>query len=200
MNESIFIEGKEFKSYKYNRKYYISKDGQVYSDFSKRIIKNLIEYTKGKHYHIVDMYIDGKQRHKKVHRLVYETWGRELLPHEQVNHRDDDSLNNHIDNLYVGTQKENIQDCLKNGNRVGSIKKLILRDKDTNEILTFVPAREFVSFLGLTDKNGGLVKVLKRDWIKEKYEVIEFSYLKDLQEYNELKGVTTNGDECSHVG
>ena len=34
-----------------------------------------------------------------------------------------------LENLYCGTQKENIQDCFVNNHRVGRINKLIVYDK-----------------------------------------------------------------------
>jgi hypothetical protein len=49
----------------------------------------------------------GPQRDKYVHQLVAEAkLGRALLPHEEVDHDDGDTLNNHWENLVVRSKVE----------------------------------------------------------------------------------------------
>ncbi len=52
--------------------------------------------------------------------------------------------NNHYLNLYAGTQKENIQDCIKNNHRVGNSHILILFDKEKIKLLNFTLQRIFI--------------------------------------------------------
>ena len=191
----IIFNGKEFKQYKRNPNYYASKDGEIFSSFAKRIIKNNLR-GKNKKYYSVDIWIKGKQRHIPVHRIVYESWVKELKSTEQVNHKDDNSLNNNLDNLYVETQKENIQDCCKNGHRIGNIFYLTVYDKQTEQILTFAPAKDFIQYSGHSNKSGSLNKFFSKKWFKQRYEIIEFKRIKNIKE---LKDVTTIPDECKEV-
>lgn len=193
--ESIIFSGKEFKQYRYNPIYFVSSDGQVFSSFSKRIIKNNLR-GKNKQYYCVDVYINGSQKHIPIHKMVYDTWVRKIEDGEQVNHKDDNSLNNNLDNLYVGTQKENIQDCLKNKHRVGHMFYLTVYDKQANKVITFAPAKNFIEYCGHSNKSGSLNKFFSKNWFKARYEILEFKQIKNI---DELKGVTTIPDECKEV-
>lgn len=193
--ESIIFNGKEFKQYRYNPNYFVSCDGEVFSNFSKKIIKNGVR-GKEKQYYSVDITIDHSQKHIPVHKIVYDTWVRKLEPNEQVNHRDDNSFNNNASNLYVGTQKENIQDCINNNHRVGNVFYLTVFDKEIGKVLTFVPAGNFIEYSGHSNKSGSLNKFFSKQWFKQRYEIIEYKRVKNL---DELKGVTTMADECKPV-
>ena len=102
--ESIIINKKIFKPY--DKMYYISEDGEVYSLYSKKILEQAIDK---------DGYprVDIHSKHIKIHKLVYLTWIGEIPQGLQINHKDDNKMNNHYSNLYVGTQKQNISDCKK---------------------------------------------------------------------------------------
>lgn len=50
-----------------------------------------------------------------LHHLVAEAFIGDRPEGLSVLHRDDNPLNNHIDNLYYGNQGENIEDAIKNG-------------------------------------------------------------------------------------
>lgn len=175
MNE-IIVNNKTFKQFR-DTKYYISEDGEVYSIFSNIILKPYI--TRDGHKR-VDIYHNGKCKHEFVHRLVYETWIGQIPNDMQINHIDDDKDNNHVSNLYCGTQKENIRDCMNNGHKSGNYKLLIIEDKNTGDILEFLPAIEFFDYAGHHQANGGISKCFTRDWFINNYDVIYYG-----------KGVTT---------
>lgn len=198
--KSIFINGKEFKQIKVNDNYYISAYGDAFSQHSKTVIKHSMRPVGNKLYPYVNIKVNGKAKKMAIHKLVFETWVRALKEGEQVNHKDDNSLNNHYSNLYAGTQKENIQDCFNNSHRVGNVFYLTLLDKEINQIISFCPASEFIEYSGHSNKSKSLNKFFSKNWFKKRYEIIEFRRLKNIDEYNELKGVTTIGDECSQVG
>lgn len=179
MNQSVFIDGIEYK--KYNDAYFVSRDGQAYSMFSHKKLKHLIDCDG---YHYVD--IHGK--HKKVHQLVYHCWSTEPSLGKQINHIDDNKNNNHIDNLYAGTQKQNILDCFKNNHRVGNKWILIVKELQSGKRFGFYPAKEFLKYSGHVQTNGSLKRVFSRQWFKNTYEIVVFK-----------KGVTTNPDECKDV-
>ena len=190
----IYINNKEFR--KYNDTYYISSNGEVYSLYSKKIIKPLKNKARGKEYLYVDIYENGKQKHKKIHRLVYQTWIGALKEFEQVNHKDDNSLNNDYKNLYKGSQKENIKDCKENNRRVGCVYQLILFDKEKNKTISFCPANKFIEYSGHSSSNGSIKKFFDKKWFNNRYEIIKFKKIKNLNEY---ESVTTMGDECNPV-
>lgn len=192
----IIINNETFKQIRFNENYYISIDGKVYSKHSQSIIKPSITNIGGKRYKRVDIYFNGKQRHFVIHRLVYDTWVEPIDRTCQINHKDDDSLNNHVSNLYKGTQKENIRDCIQNGHGVGSIFYITLFDKKVNKIITFVPASKFIEYSGHPAKNKGIGRMFTRNWFKKRYKILDKGRIKNRFH---LKSVTTKADECKPV-
>lgn len=114
-----FIEG-------YEGLYLVSDDGEVYS--CERIVENgrftgkrkgrkLKQGKRGNksnngaksdQYRFVTLFKDGKGRSYSVHRLVAEAFipNPDNLP--EVNHKDEDPANNHVDNLEWCTRQYNI--------------------------------------------------------------------------------------------
>lgn len=194
--ESIFINNEEFKQISINSKYYISKTGKVYSGISRKIIKGHIIDNNGKQYRRVNIRTNQGVKHFTIHRLVFETWVRPLQYNEQVNHRDDNSLNNNIENLYVGTQKDNIQDCIKNKHRIGNVYYFTIYDKKVDKTITFCPSSEFIEYCQHPCSNKSIKRYFKRHWFKERYEIIDYRRVPNL---DSLKSVTTKADECKPV-
>ena len=191
------INNKEFKVYDKNPKYFISKDGDVYSSYSKKILKKLIrKVSHNKQYYYVDIWVDGKQRHMNIHRLVWYVWVESISMEEQINHINDNSFDNRLENLYKGTQKENIADCFRNENRVGAIKYLKVFDKKANKEISFVPANKFIEYCGHSSKSGSVKKFFNKLWFKKQYTILEYRNIIDL---NDLKSGTTMADECKPV-
>ncbi len=170
---------------RYDDSYYISAYGDVYSCYKHEI---MIPYITRDGYYRVD--IHGK--HMKVHKLVYLTWIGPIPTNMQINHIDDNKKNNHYLNLYAGTQKENIQDCIKNNHRVGNSHILILFDKEKNKTIKFYPAKNFYNYCKHNSANGSLDRTFKTDWFTKRYRIIKFESIN--------KGVTTTSDEFNLVG
>lgn len=148
MNQTISIDGKTFKQFR-DTQYYCDDLGNIYSNFSKRILKPMLRGPKNKKYHYVDINFGEGQKHCMVHRIVYETWKGEIPKDLYVLHKDDNSLNNAVENLYLGTQKENIADCKNNNHRVGHTWILTLYDKKKNKKLPFVLLAILFNILGI---------------------------------------------------
>lgn len=180
MNE-IVIDEVVYKQY--DDMYFVSASGDVYSRYSRKKLKHCIDIDG---YHRVDLH----SRHKKVHKLVYQVWGGDLPDGTQVNHKDDNKDNNHISNLYAGTQQENIRDCEINGHRVENMWYLTVADKQTGKIMTFSPASDFIAYSGHPCGNGSVKRMFTRNWFKKRYEIIDYR----------KKSVTTTADECRQVG
>lgn len=192
----IIIGKKVFREISLNNNYYIDCDGNVYSKFAKRVIKHLYRKIGDKLYAHVDIYIDGKQKHIPIHKLVYVTWVGEIPSNLQINHKDDNSLNNNYLNLYVGTQKDNIKDCINNNHRVGNVFYLTLHDKKLDKVVTFCPASDFIDYCGHPCNNGCIKRFFKRNWFKKRYEILEYKHTGNLSHF---KSVTAMADECKPV-
>lgn len=187
IKDSLIIDGKLLK--KYDDMYYVSEYGDIYSTYCKKFLKHAITIYG---YHRVD--IHGKHMH--IHKLVYLTWIGEIPEGKQINHKDDDKDNNHFSNLYAGSQKENIRDCIDNNHWCGYTYYLTVFDKKVNKVLTFCPAKNFIEYSGHSNKSGNLNKFFKKNWFKKRYDIIEFKRVKNKEE---LKSVTTMDDECNPV-
>lgn len=177
----VIINHKLFKMYDLN--YYVSQDGDVYSTFSNKLLK--WNYDKDG-YPRVD--IHGK--HMKIHKLVYLTWVCRNIKNKQINHLDDNKNNPSLNNLYLGTQKENMVDRTINGHCVGNTKYMTIFDKEIGQVITFSPISDFIEYSGHPAKNGSVKRMFNKNWFKKRYIIIE---------YNNTGSVTTTGDECSPV-
>lgn len=109
--------------------YYISKRSRLYRYYHKRKVWMLLKGTlnRGRIYHILR---DGN-KHKRIQasRLIALAWvpNPESKPH--VCHKDNNPCNNVYTNLYYGTQKENIQQCIRD-NRFRPQGKVPISRKD----------------------------------------------------------------------
>lgn len=194
--KEIIIQGKIFKQFK-DTKYYCDENGNIFSDFSQKILKPLVrKYPNKKNYYYVDINLGEGQKHVNIHRIVYETWIGSVPSSAQINHKDDNSLNNHYSNLYCGDQKENIKDCFENEHRVGNAWVLTVYDKEVGQTITFCPANGFIGYSGHPCKNGCLNRMFSRNWFKKRYKIISYYLCKSLEE---KQSVTTNPDECKDV-
>ena len=82
--------------------YYITKDGKVWSEKTKKFLK-----LNGDRYYFVDLYKNGIKYHKKIHRLVAEAFIPNPNNLPQINHIDENIHNNCVTNLEWCTQKKN---------------------------------------------------------------------------------------------
>ena len=98
--------------------YFIYSDGRVWSERSKRFLAPHI--TKG--YYRVVLYVDGKPTNYSVHRLVAEAFipNPDGLP--QINHKDENKLNNDVSNLEWCDNKYNSSYGAR-GSRISETKR-----------------------------------------------------------------------------
>lgn len=195
MDNLIIIDNVIYKQYK-DTKYYCSKDGKIYSDFSQKKLKPLRRGSGEKKYLYIDINFGEGQKHCPIHRIVFETWVRPLRPGEVVRHLDDNSLNNNLDNLSAGGQKDNIQDCISNEHRVGNTWILTVYDKEIQKTITFCPAKDFIKYSNHSCKSGNISRMMRTNWFKKRYNVISFFQCENLII---KEGVETIPDECKEV-
>lgn len=187
MNDIIIINQEQLKKCPINDSYYIGKEGQVYSLKAKRYLSWSFDKDG---YPRIDLRVEGKQKHFKVHRLVWITWNGNVPTNLQENHKNDDKLDPSLNNLYMGTQKENIKDCIKNNTRVGHTWSLCVFDKEVGKTVIFCPAGKFIEYSGHSCASGSIVKMMGKNWFKKRYNIIY---------YKQVQNVTTMADECKPV-
>ena len=125
----IDIEAKEWPV---DKRYLVSRDGQVISTVC-------VEPKLLSQWYTVDGYLRTKvnNRNKSIHRLVAETY----LPNDnnalQVNHKDGNKENNHVDNLEWVTQSENLHHAMMSGLHIAPPTPIIGTHKETGETIYF---------------------------------------------------------------
>lgn len=98
--------------------YFISELGVVYGPGSMghRGYRELSTYTTDKYGHrVVDLYVNGKRRHRYVAVLVAEAFIPNPNNYPEVCHKDGNPNNNHVTNLKWGTHLENMEDAKRHG-------------------------------------------------------------------------------------
>ena len=108
--------------------YYVDSSGDVYSRWINKARHGLVlgeKYRKlkprvSKKGHLSVQLGRGNQI--LVHRLIYSTIVGEIPKGMVVRHLNDIPSDNRIENLAIGTQKDNALDCIRNGNHRPNIK------------------------------------------------------------------------------
>jgi hypothetical protein len=98
-----------------NGEYHISDHGRVksYKSGKELVLK---PGSSGNGYPAVFIHVfDKKPKFEKIHKLVALAFIPNLENKPQVNHKDGNKLNNHIDNLEWSTRKENVNHAWKTG-------------------------------------------------------------------------------------
>jgi hypothetical protein len=103
----------------YEGRYEVSNTGRVRSfHFNKPIILSSIVFYG---YVIVSLCILNKKRNRRIHRLVAQAFIPNPLNKPQVNHKDKNKQNNHVDNLEWATNQENVRHSIAMMNGRGTI-------------------------------------------------------------------------------
>ncbi len=76
--------------------YYVSSDGRVYSLFTNKVLKPAIDRYG---YYKVTLTVNNKLKYITVHRLVASAFIPNPNNLPQVNHKDENKLNNNVENL-----------------------------------------------------------------------------------------------------
>ena len=100
--------------------YMISSCGRVMNIRTFRVLKPQMNYTTG--YLFVVLYSNGEMSNKRIHRLVAEAFILNLTDLPCVDHKDRNSLNNHISNLRWCSKRQNDQNRSKQKNTTSVYK------------------------------------------------------------------------------
>lgn len=116
-----------YKPFPRNKNYLIFDDGAVYSLYSKKFLNQYLD--REKQYFMVTLCIDKKPTKMRVHRLVAETFipNPDNLP--QVNHKNENTFINSVDNLEWCTASYNVN----YGTRIERQKETLKRTLEKKE-------------------------------------------------------------------
>jgi hypothetical protein len=153
--------------------YQISSRGRVksYKSGDELILKPKLQGL-GLKYEFVSLYIDGKIHQVTIHRLVAKAFIANPENKPQVNHKDGNKLNNHIDNLEWVTASENIRHAYENNlfesNRLAASKPVI-------DIVTGTKYKSLIN--ACQDVGESYIRHKKRNQNKSKLQ--RFFYIND---------------------
>lgn len=102
--------------------YFVDSLGHVYSQWVNRGMHGTVKgsmlhklkTSKSKHGHQTIRF-GRKGNTELVHRLIYTVFNGQIPKGLYICHKDGNPSNNSLDNLYAGTQKENMKDAVKHG-------------------------------------------------------------------------------------
>jgi len=111
----------------YRRGYRVESDGQIRSP-SGSIIRGYEDHTHSKPYVLIAIRCHGRMYKFRAHRLAaYQKFSNTIFESGTiVRHYNDDSLDNSLDNIVIGTRKDNHNDAVRNGTK----KQRKLSDKE----------------------------------------------------------------------
>jgi transposase len=106
--ERVVINGKDTE-------YFVSRTGEVVSDYKNQDKKVLKVFITKHGYHYVKLWINDKTKAEFIHRLVARAYIENPEHKPEVNHTDGDKANNCVENLEWVTSQENKQHAITNG-------------------------------------------------------------------------------------
>lgn len=198
MTNSIILGSEEFRQI-YDSDYYVSRDGLVVNNKTHYIIKPSITPLGYVVFHIS---IKGKRIQKYAQRLVWETYIGKVPNGYDIDHIDNNKLNNKLDNLRCITHKENCykRDHIDNDGAPMSgrfddkhprSKKVLIRDYETGKLIGEYKSTMDVE-RNLRIPHSQIIKLCNKKYATSKYYskllmkyiTAEYAITKSLSELN----------------
>lgn len=119
----------------YENLYKISDKGRVYSNRTKKILRDSLNKATG--YRTIDLYHDKEHKTIAIHRLVALAFIPNPNNYPYVNHKDENKTNNHVDNLEwctakynsnYGTAKQRLSESQRNNDTAKKVPIVVYKD------------------------------------------------------------------------
>jgi hypothetical protein len=141
ISRDIFIMEEVWKEViGYEGLYQVSNLGKVKS-IKKNILLKPVFDKRG--YNMVSLYINGKGKTNKIHRIIAIAFIPNPENKPQVNHKDCNKNNNSVENLEWNTNRENIQHAYNNGLKQSSIDRI--KKLKAKSVINIITGEEFES-------------------------------------------------------
>ena len=153
--------------------YFVSDEGHVFSKWVNKgmhglVKENELKELKGSRTKTGHLYITFGRKNggEYIHRIVYESFEGPIKDGYLIRHLNDDPSDNRLVNLAQGTQKENMEDALKNNKlKVGSENpSRKLNEKEVLEIMDLakvMPHKEIASLYNVGRRT--IDKIIKKE-------------------------------------
>ena len=151
-------------------------NGTGYYMLKEKILK---PYTNNKGYLVVDLRINNKTKKCLVHRIVAETFIPNPNNYPIINHKDNNPLNNNIENLEWCTYSYNLEYCYNQNRRIETEARIKAQK---------LPSTWLYKKIGQYDLNG--------DFIKSFESLTEAAKSIYNKEHRNLNSIKTNISSC----
>lgn len=141
--------------------YKICVDGTIFSDVGFHYMK-VKTYINNNGYMVVGLWNNNTYTNKTLHTLIAKHFltNNNNLP--CVLHKNDNKLDNILENLYFGTQKDNVNDKIKNGRHVHRIPEITKEEiKKTINLIPSITNTELMKRFGITIQS---VRKIRKDY------------------------------------
>ena len=113
-HETIIFKNIKFYIHPIYNRYAASKDGQIYGKKHKIILKQNVNTGNGGYLYFW-AYNEKGRKNYSICRFVYECFKGKIPNDKQIDHIDNNKINNHIDNLQLLSLKENTRKAHNKG-------------------------------------------------------------------------------------
>jgi transposase len=153
---------KDFKQIPFAKDFLVSKDGQVFSVLRNKMVKTSVVTG---YYRVWLKDNEGNKAQHLVHRIVAITFIPNQHQKEQVNHKDGNKQNNHVNNLEWVSRQENMRHAFDTGlnSNLGSRNgKAVLNESQVLEIYQLcLDGKSNVEIAALYDVNKNMVNLIR---------------------------------------
>ena len=152
--------------------YFITEDGKIFSQAYGSLKERSLWLDSKKRYFMIDLSKNGAVYKHLVHRLVAQAYipNPDNLP--EVNHKDGDCQNNHVNNLEWVTRQENINHSLLTHSSVRNFKECFLyyENEMIGEFPSIAAAARYAN-----EKTGASISSLTKYYTANGYTIVKKS-------------------------
>lgn len=182
--------------------YYVTREGRVLN--ANKGYRELVGCV-GVHGHIrVELYDESfkprnngrRSKRYLVHRLVAKAFIGEIPDGYVVEHLDGDPSNNHVSNLKISTQSENIRTALTHGTFGKKRNSYVFRNRHSGERLVFNDRDDVFSHFDIFPTNKSVTSLFKHPRVYSEWFIEDGTTVKSLitDIVVEENGITTSFD------